>query len=345
MKRFLLLLAVVTTSFITATAQQEKTKENEFNVNLGYHFGLKKGYGGMFTLQPEYGRHFTEQLYVGVGSGLVTDDGFDNLAIPAFARVEVDFPNSGKLIPYVSLQGGYDFFVSGGSGTGYGRINPTVGIKVPVSRSSMFNIGFGYTRTIQKGGGCDYLGVNTGISFNSVGSWLRHWEKSLEIETMLPVSCTHREYDGLHYKEKANSFIGLRFSGIRETARNLYVGYTIGIGIYKQDAEFDDDTHNVDREGYNTTEPYGNIMARVRYKAKQITIADRIYPFVQVDAGACAFYDISFAVNPAVGVSMETVGGKHSVDITAGYSTVNLDAGSDDLKNKGTLRIAVGYTF
>ena len=81
-------------------------------------------------------------------------------------------------------------------------------------------------------------------------------------------------------------------------------------------------------------------MARVKYKAKQIAIADRVYPFVQVDAGVDALFDAIFSVQPAVGVSIATKG-DHSIDVSLGYATKRLD----NEQNKGCMRIAVGYTF
>lgn len=52
------------------SAQDGKKGTNEFSFNVGYDFGLKKGQGGMVTFQPEYGRNFTDQFYLGAGTGL-----------------------------------------------------------------------------------------------------------------------------------------------------------------------------------------------------------------------------------------------------------------------------------
>lgn len=81
-------------------------------------------------------------------------------------------------------------------------------------------------------------------------------------------------------------------------------------------------------------------MARGRYKARQLAISDNVYPFAQLDMGVAAYYDFSFTVNPAVGVAFDTSGG-HSFEVSAGYNTVMVDEG----ESKGSLRIAVGYTF
>lgn len=60
--------------------------------------------------------------------------------------------------------------------------------------------------------------------------------------------------------------------------------------------------------------------------------------------GLGGFYEPSFTVNPAIGVSFMT-GDKESVDVTLGYTTMSLEDEMGDTKKKGSLRIAVGYTF
>lgn len=343
MKKLLLLLAVVFVSLGAAMAQQTQKKTNKFSVNVGYNIGLNKGSGGMFFLQPEYGKYFTDQFYLGIGTGISTDDGFNALSIPAFMRAEIDF-QADKLTPYISLQGGYDFNVSGLSGTGMGRISPTVGVKVPVSRHTICNLGFGYTRTIVAGGGGDYLGFNVGLMFNSGGrgfvNFMKKFEYSFELETMLPVSGPMEKHGDTQWQEKMTSFIGFRFSGIMPTGlKNLYAGYSIGIGRYKEETVLESkyESHSNDLHS-----GYLNVMARAKYKVKQLSITDKIYPFAQVDMGFAASNDFDFAVHPAVGISIMT-SKEHSIDISAGYYTVSFD--DIDNTSKGTLRIAAGYTF
>lgn len=141
-----------------SSAQTTAKSPNEFSVNIGYNIGLKKEVPDMLLLQTEYGRHINEQFYIGAGTGIIADTKFKTAGIPLFARAEVDFPTE-SLTPYISFQAGYDFNVSGGNGTGNGRINPVVGVKVPVSKNNTVNLGFGYTRTLASGGGSDYLGL------------------------------------------------------------------------------------------------------------------------------------------------------------------------------------------
>lgn len=351
MKRLLLLSAIAVASYGTITAQQKRIQQTaqqrkgEFSVNMGYNFGLQKGAGGTLYLQPEYGKNFTDMFYFGAGTGIAADDGFNTFSIPAFVRAEIDF-QAGKVTPYISLQGGYDFLVSGGSGTGAGRISPTTGIKVPISQNTTFKLGFGYTRTIISGGGGDYLGFNAGVGFNAGGhgiaNFFKKFEYSVELETMLPVSGPVRNYGGDKSQYKYSDFIGFRFNGIMPTGlENLYAGYSIGIGRCTEKWHWEG---KYDTNSQNTGTGFLSVMARAKYKAKQLNITDRIYPFAQVDMGLAACYDFAFTVNPAVGISIIT-GNDHSIDISAGYYTVSCDDDINGDSNKGTLRIAAGYTF
>lgn len=323
------------------SAQKDVKGTTEFGINLGYDFGLQSGGGGFFSLQPEFGKHFTNQFYLGVGTGAYVDDKFNSVSIPAFVRAQVDFPMKG-ITPYVSLQGGYDFFTSG-EGTGWGRINPSIGVKVPVSKNVDFNVGFGYTRTIMDGGGMDMLGFKAGLSFNSNGSgfsqFLKTLDYSIELETHTPMTVTSREIVNVTDKVKYTNMIGARFSALAPLpVENLYAGLSVGVGRYTEKNTFDN--HNGLQDNFDESGIYVNALARVKYKAKQIAIADRVYPFAQVDAGVDTMYDAIFSVQPAVGVSIATKG-DHSIDVSLGYATKRLE----NDQNKGCMRIAVGYTF
>ncbi len=347
MKKLLFSLAIAIMSLSTAAAQLTNKKSNEFSVNLGYNFGLSENGGGTIFLQPEYGKHFTDQFYLGIGTGLRTDDGFDTWLIPAFLRAEVDF-QAGNFTPYISLQGGYDFNISGFNGTGIGRISPTIGVKVPVSQHTTFNLGFGYTREIYDGGGADYLGFNAGISFNSGGrgfaNFMKRFEYSLELETMLPVSGPIYKDNHQQCQNKISSIVGVRFSGLLPTGlENLYAGYSLGIGMCND--EFTNESRGFSATSEDKT-GYINIMARAKYKIKQLSITNKIYPYAQVDMGMAGYEACLFSINPSVGISIMTSKEK-SIDISAGYYSVGFEdiGGEYETVSKGTIRIAAGYTF
>ena len=320
---------------LSVSAQEGKKGTNEFNFSVGYDFGLKKGQGGLVTFQPEYGRNFTDLFYLGVGTGLVADDKFDAFSIPVFLRAEVDF-TTGKLRPFFSLQGGYDINVDGGNGCV--RLNPMVGVKVPLTNTVDFNVGFGYTRTIANGRGMDYLGFKAGVNFNSQGRgfvrFLKKVDYNVELETYTPVSF---KYDDGN-KEKFTGFFGINLAATAPLPlENLYAGVSVGFGRYTDKYEYE----GMDEE--KSSEVYLNAGVRVRYKVKQLMFADKIYPFAQLDMGLGGVYEFSFVANPAIGLSFMT-GRKESVDVTLGYTTMALGDEFDTMR-KGSLRIAVGYTF
>ena len=321
---------------LSASAQVEKKGTNEFSFHVGYDFGLKKNQWGTLTFQPEYGHFFNDYFYLGGGTGLVVDDKFKTFAIPVFARAEVDFTTT-KVRPYVSLQAGYDFSVSGDDS--YARLNPMVGVKAPLSNTVDINLGFGYTHAFTEGGGQNFLGFKAGLNFNSDGRglvrFLQKLDYNVELETYTPF--TVKSDDG--FKDKYSNFFGLNLAATAPLPlENLYAGITFAIG------RFTDKYSYQGEEGDKTTDAYMNAGVRVRYKVKQLTIADKIYPFAQVDMNVLSGGDAKLTVNPAVGLSFMT-GRKESVDLTVGYTTMSVDDNDDDTSSKGTLRIALGYTF
>ena len=340
MKKFYkIAIVLVTLGASLNTHAQESKGYTSFSISAGYDFGLKSGSPGQFALQPEFGKYFNDQFYVGIGSGILVDDRFNNVAIPAFIRTEIDFP-ARKITPFVSLQGGYDFNISDGGGLG--RISPSVGFKVPVTQNTDFKLSFGYTRTFQDGGGDNMLGVKAGFSFNSGGKGFSDFLKSLEytaeVETYTPIS-VEEVYSNEKLKLTAKTALGARFSILAPLPiENLYTGLSLGIGRFTEKHENDLDGGSI-HEDYNSSSIYGNVMARIKYKAKQLTIADKLYPFAQVDAGADIFWNTIFSVQPAVGIAIETNNDK-SIDISVGYATKSIED-----TNKGSVRIAVGYTF
>ena len=330
-KRFALTFIVFSLCFVSHAQNGNKGK-TIFAFNTGYDFVVSSGGGGYFTFQPEFGKYFSDRFYLALGSGLDTDEKFKTFAIPVFLRTEIDFSVNSSITPYVSLLGGYDFNVSGG--VSYGRINPSIGVKVPLSKTVDFNLGFGYTRILFDNGGSDLLGVKAGFNFDSSGKGMAHFFKSLDYSVELG-ACTSVSAG----EEKYKNIVGVRFNALAPLpVDNLYAGLSVGVGYTENEHTFDngDEIHEV----YKESTIFLDMMARIKYKAKQISISDKIYPFAQVDVGANALYDFAFGVNPAVGISVET-SPENSIDFSVGY----LRMCPNDDKYKGALRIAVGYTF
>ena len=79
-------------------------------------------------------------------------------------------------------------------------------------------------------------------------------------------------------KVKFTNMIGARFSALAPLpVENLYAGLSVGVGRYTEKNTFDN--HSGIQENFDESGIYVNAMARVKYKAKQIAIADRVYPF------------------------------------------------------------------
>lgn len=340
MKKFALLFSAIALS-IGMSAQKDVKGTTEFSFNVGYDIGLQ-GASNCLSFQPEFGKHFTNQFYLGIGTGLFADDHFNSFNIPLFLRTEIDFPMS-KCTPYISLQGGYDFNI-GDSYTGAGRINPSIGLKVPVGKNVDFNLGFGYTRTIYSGGGTNLLGFKAGLSFNSNGRGFVHFLKTLdysvELETHTPFTTSEEYYSSNSYTSelKTKGMIGVRLSALAPLpVKNLYAGLSLGVGRATEKETYVSKYVN---DTYTQSGVYGNVMARVKYKVKQLTLKEKFYPFAQVDLGMDCMCEPIFSVQPAVGVSYQTKG-KQSIDVSVGYATKR----DEWEQNKGCMRIAVGYTF
>ena len=347
-----ILFALFAASFANVSAQSEKCK-SEFRINLGYEFGLKKGNGGMFAVHPEVGWNLSEQFYLGIVTGVETDEKFKYLSIPIYIHPEVSFDVPGKITPFFGIEGGCVINTQSVSDHANnevtGSINPMIGIRTPIGKHTDFSLSFGYKRTIVLGGGGDYLGFKAGVNFGCHGTGFKRFMnnslQSIEVETMSYSGKS--EYSGSKYieTERVKAVFGLHYSILFPIIDNLYLGPSIAVGICKE--EYDWHRIEQDPEPSHQTDPYGYVLARARYQVKQLTFAKKFYPFAQVEAGLGIFSGTSFACNAAVGISYE-VGSDNSIDLSVGYNTVAVEkAGDDDggVENKGALRLALGYTF
>lgn len=316
----------------SVNAQTGKKGTDEFRVTAGYTFGLTEGAGGAVSLTPEYGHYFSDQFYFGMGTGITMDDSFESVAIPLFARGEVNFPTSGSITPYVSLAVGYDINTEGDNSVA--RINPSVGVKVPIAKNTLFNLGFGYTRTIVKGGGGDFLGFTAGLNFDTRGkgfsNFLKKLNHTLELEAYTNFGPDNKGDNACH----SSKTFGLRYTPMAKVAENLSVGPSIGLG-----------RSNLKEDWGDENKIYLLVMARGRYDFNQVQVFDKVHPFAQLEVGYNAFGGIDYAgiisVNPAVGLSMP-VGSKNALDLSLGYYTLS-NGMSGYLGHP--LRIALGYRF
>ena len=336
-RKILVICFLVLFSVMRANGQDGKNGTNEFRFTTSYNFGLKKGIGGMLNFNPEFGHYFSNQLFLGIGSGVSVDDKFNSVSIPLFAHAEVNFPSKGITL-YISLKAGYDF-ATGDNGS-YARINPSFGVKVPLSGKTDLSLGCGYTRTIVDGGGADFMGFNVGLNFDTRGRGLSNFVKKLvysaDIETYTPFSYSDSD-GGYRYEAKLSNLYGIRFNILAPVFDNLYVGPSLGVGRFTEQHK---DSYGKYSDG--TSEEYCKFMLRVKYELKQLTLANKFYPFAQADCGVAdfsGFDELYFSINPSAGFAYSTT--EHSaIYLSVGYSTIKQYGNS-----KGDLRIAIGYQF
>lgn len=329
-------------------AQDNKSK-SEFRVRAGYDFNVGKGGGGTISLLPEIGWNISDQFYLGVVSGVQTSQKFKNPSIPVFVHPEFSFNVPGKITPFIGLEGGITIDTkkveNHGSDIVGGAISPMIGIKTPIGPNTDFSLSFGYTRTITsgEGSGGNALGFKAGINFGSNGKGYKRIVigksmQSIEIETL---TAAEDENDDYYYKRQG--FVGVRYSLLFPIIDNLYLGPSVGVGLQKYEKGYDGE------EDDSSTSMYYYALARARYTVKQLTFANKFYPFAQVEGGLGSFNDTFFAYNAAVGISYEA-STNHSIDLSIGYNTVGVEQvvgykESGDDVTKGVLRLALGYTF
>lgn len=337
---------------VNASAQDEETSKKEFRFNVGYDFSLKSGGGGSFVFHPEIGWNLSDQFYLGIVSGVETDQNFKSLSVPIHIHPEVSFDVNGNIVPFFGIEGGVNLNTQAisdhGSNEVTGSINPMLGIKTPIGKNTEFSLAFGYTRTIISGGGGDFLGFKAGVNFGMHGNGFKQFlgkgTQSIEIETS--TSAKSEYSDNEHSEsEKVRALFGLRYSILFPVYENLYVGPSIGVGLSKSEYDWHRNEQEADPSSLN--DPYGYLLARARYQATQLSFAEKFYPFAQVEAGLGVFSAGCFAFNAAVGISYE-VGSNNSIDLSVGYITIPVEKAGDvdgGTESKGALRIALGYSF
>lgn len=331
-------------------AQEEKSK-TEFRFNMGYDFSLKSGGSGSIRIEPEFGWNLTNQLYLGLATGLITDDGFDYPYIPALAHLEVNFNPISSITPYVGIMGGYAYCTEDGDYS-CGVINPQVGIKVPVGKTTEFNIGVGYTHTFADGGGSDALGITAGLGFGGKGRGLTNFwkkcDKSIEVEMYTGTEASYESKYQTCTMEHSSLF-GLRYSLLFPLFNHCYLGPSLGVGVASHK-----DTFYNDKSEYGWVDNYTELsltaMLRAKYEIEQLTFLSKFYPYVQVEAGVYWLSDEDpvFGVNPGIGLSYK-LGGGNSLDLSLSYSTLpkfdDDSYGEPEDESYGCLRLALGFSW
>lgn len=314
---------------VTAVAQEKENSNVETGINLGYDFTVGEDYDhSMFRIMPECGKYFSENFYCALGAGVSFGEN-STFTIPVFLRSEVDFA-TGKIKPYVSMLVGYDISTES---DGFFRINPSVGVKVPVSNKAQFNLGFGYTRTVFDGGGANYLGFNLGVACdaNVVGEtvmgFFNMFDYSVELEYTVAGDAKNS-----NYTTKYDGVFGVKLAMMKDLpVENLSVGICPAFGRYEEmyKSEFGISS--------TCTDFYLKLMGRLQYRAKQFEFVDGVCPFAYLDLGLSSATNGDDVViyEPTVGANI-AITEKHAIDVAVGYTK---------FFDEGALRLAVGYNF
>lgn len=332
MKRKISVICLVLSLFVMSVKGEER--KNEIRITPSYDIGIDKGSGGVLNLNPEFGHYFSDQLFLGIGTGVSTDNKFSSFAIPVYGHAEINFPAS-KVTPFVSLKAGYN--IATGDNKGCAVINPSIGVKIPLTEKIDLALGCGYTRTIVNGGGANYLGFNVGINFDSNGKGFSNFLKTLvyaaEIEMYTGISYPESMIVSASQGERRialSSLFGIRLNVLAPIFENCYLGPSIGVGHYTEK-----------ESSYSSSEMYFNAMLRAKYNVTQITFLSKFYPFAQVDLGYSDFArgEGFFSVSPAAGVAYNLTDNSAAY-LSVGYFTI------DHFGNKkGSARIALGFQF
>ena len=323
MRKFLLSLLCLSTCCMFA--QENEKNSFELGVNAGYDFAIGSGAsGGAFKFMPEVGKYFNDNFYFGAGLGFCGNK--DGSSIPLFIRSEIDFASK-RIIPYASMLVGYDFGID--KIDNYIRINPSFGVKVPVSKNMKFDLNFGYTRAVYENGGGNLLGFNVGLIFSEealnnagggIADFFKGFNYSADLEYTLPETEGHQQYSGM---------LGFRFNMLHNILiEDLYLGVSLGLGRYKEEYKSEAGY------GWEDDDYSFSAFARVQYRAKQLKLLENVYPFAYIDYGGTSFNDDVF-FSPGLGACV-AIDNKHSLDVSFGLIKVD---------EENSLRIAIGYNF
>lgn len=107
--------------------------------------------------------------------------------------------------------------------------------------------------------------------------------------------------------------------------------------------------------GYNNrNEPWAFLALRGKYRFRQISVANKFYPWAQLDLGVASYENTDFYYSPAIGFSYDVRDGKSSIDLGIGYGSFSADKATDGNGNWANgegkfsvniIRISLGYTF
>lgn len=348
-----------------------------------------KGYTPEFSFQLTASRQINDYMGLGIGLGIQECFNFKTApTIPIFARFHAE-EYGRKWSPFLDFDLGYGLNTENFD-AGHLILNPTVGI-----RYGSVAIGVGYRGTkIFKGNSDFFSSVNVRLAYyfgyhrsdSEFVRFLKRLEFGIDLGVRIPMGCRineeHSEEVGNAMREasiKQHYPIGgdLNLSLMYPVTENLSTGIMIGLGVAHQTTTHKQSTIYLGENNgdYDYMEKDSNDATMIpialsgKYRFREVMIADRFYPFARLDIGFAindTYWDdetkTSFYWSPTVGMAMDVVAGKHSVELGLGYvpqcverTSYIYNSGSNQFdyaqdpdnlsRTLGGLRISLGYTF
>lgn len=368
-------------------------------------FYTVKGATPGFDINLTATRKINDYVSAGFGVGIVESFNFGSApTIPLFVRAHAeDF--SKKWSPYFDFDLGYGFNTDD-IGLGSLIINPTVGL-----RYGPVGIGIGYYGTkILKEGYQMGNAVNVKLSYyfgyhrsnSAFIRALRRLEFGVDLGVRVPwggkvdESYSSEDNGSILNATVTNKFSvagDINLSLLYPVNDNLSVGIMAGFGIApRKEKRTHSHTYtpeymerHPDAKGYGSEDEVTDyrtmvpIALRGKYRFRQVSVANRFYPFAALDLGVAVNPDTfggdagtSFYWSPTVGLALDVAGGRHSVELGLSYvpqtvstnvyeynptynsyyevyDRLNPETGQrewvHDTTTLGGLRISLGYTF
>lgn len=355
-------------------------------------FSTTEGVDAGFNFKVAATRKVYDYLSVGFGAGVSETFKFSGLpTIPVFARLHAE-DYSREFSPFVRFDAGYGLNIDDFDYSGI-VINPTVGI-----RYRAFTLGIGYygAKPMSEGSKMSNsinisLGYNFGYhrSNSAVANFLRKFDLTFDLGALIPLGgrssgkyeedVTPDIHSSAEYNDKYTLGGAATLSILYPVTKNFYAGIMGGFNLtntkfnYKNAVDYADEYRDDYMYEHNSSQAWWAIPIglRLKYKFREISVADKFYPFAQLDMGtnivnveddngenAKKFY-----FSPTVGLSLDVWNGFHSLDL--GLSYVPMYIGCDeyiggeridksyqvqvntDYKTKtiGAFKISLGYTF
>lgn len=372
MKKSLIVLTFALCMPLVSVAQKSWSPARELDAKLSCTT-FPGNDGADLGIKADYNFYLTDHFSIGGGMGVDVPTSGEGMFVPMTLNLGYHFPMR-KVAPYLSLQTGPLFVFAFGDNefvmASTGILSPSAGVKIPIANNVALDLSLGYMRYGLFESGTNGIVFRAGFSFgyshrgsshakrlgesgvgsNADGSYENAVAESAARNRNAAASvhggfCAGAEAEYFTSasdggENRMHAMYGVRGYALWNAfVKNLYAGITLGLGVADYEQTILDYNYSDRHKQIRCT-----VMPRVRYNVGAATIAGRVYPFAQVDAGfAYNGVHCQFAAEPSAGLSVKTKDGQ-SLDFSVGYLP-EIDFGSGYKTDGGSVRLAVGYTF